>query len=264
MKKVIYKLDTILKSLGVIAVLLLAFQINSNAQVAIKDVIANPVQAVSTPGAVTTTAQLDDGSAEATIFVGGPEFIWFNHFSLPAGDFPLLVEEVNVLFAGGELPGDPIEIFVYEDPDGDPTNGATLLGSFPATVQVADGTTFSDYAIPAPFTATNGNNLYIGVVNRSPFVVAALDQTPPSQGRSWIGFGTAQPFPSNQDLATIPTLDLIDNFGLPGNWLIRVGYSPIADEAPIPTMSEWGLMIFGLLVVNLSVFFLRRKESILA
>lgn len=31
---------------------------------------------------------------------------------------------------------------------------------------------------------------------------------------------------------------------------------------PIPTMSEWGLMIFGLLVLNLGVIFLRRREEI--
>ena len=30
----------------------------------------------------------------------------------------------------------------------------------------------------------------------------------------------------------------------------------------IPTMSEWGLMIFGLLVVNMSVLFLRRREEL--
>lgn len=30
--------------------------------------------------------------------------------------------------------------------------------------------------------------------------------------------------------------------------------------APIPTMNEWGLMIFGLLVLNLSVFFVQRRE----
>ena len=33
---------------------------------------------------------------------------------------------------------------------------------------------------------------------------------------------------------------------------------------PIPTMSEWGLMIFALLILNLSVVFLRRREAILA
>lgn len=38
--------------------------------------------------------------------------------------------------------------------------------------------------------------------------------------------------------------------------------SPIEDS--IPTMSEWGLIIFGLLTVNLGLVLLRRKEEILA
>ncbi len=33
-------------------------------------------------------------------------------------------------------------------------------------------------------------------------------------------------------------------------------------EEPIPTMSEWGLMIFGLLVLNLGLFFVRKQEMI--
>lgn len=39
----------------------------------------------------------------------------------------------------------------------------------------------------------------------------------------------------------------------------RIDVSP-----PIPTMSQWGLMIFGLLTMNLGLVFLRRKEDILA
>ena len=31
---------------------------------------------------------------------------------------------------------------------------------------------------------------------------------------------------------------------------------------PIPTMSQWGLLIFGLLIMNLGLFFLKRKELI--
>lgn len=37
----------------------------------------------------------------------------------------------------------------------------------------------------------------------------------------------------------------------------------VTATAPIPTMSQWGLMIFGLLILNLSVVFLNRKQSIL-
>lgn len=33
--------------------------------------------------------------------------------------------------------------------------------------------------------------------------------------------------------------------------------------APIPTMSQWGLMIFGLLLLNLGIYFVRRQELVL-
>lgn len=41
-----------------------------------------------------------------------------------------------------------------------------------------------------------------------------------------------------------------------------VSFTPPVVE-PIPTMSEWGLLIFGLLVLNLGVFGIRRKEVII-
>lgn len=36
---------------------------------------------------------------------------------------------------------------------------------------------------------------------------------------------------------------------------------PAVAQAPIPTMSQWGLLIFGLLVLNLGVIFLYRKQT---
>ena len=38
--------------------------------------------------------------------------------------------------------------------------------------------------------------------------------------------------------------------------------APTAPTAPIPTMSQWGLLVFGLLIMNLSVFFVQRRELI--
>lgn len=37
---------------------------------------------------------------------------------------------------------------------------------------------------------------------------------------------------------------------------------PTVATAPIPTMSQWGLLIFGLLIMNISVFFVKRRELI--
>lgn len=47
-----------------------------------------------------------------------------------------------------------------------------------------------------------------------------------------------------------------------GNNLIRRIICP-TPSAPVPTMSEWGLMIFGLLVLNVSVFYIREQELVL-
>lgn len=38
--------------------------------------------------------------------------------------------------------------------------------------------------------------------------------------------------------------------------------SLVMATAPIPTMSQWGLLIFGLLIMNLSVFFVQLRELI--
>ena len=39
--------------------------------------------------------------------------------------------------------------------------------------------------------------------------------------------------------------------------------TPVVAVTPIPTMSQWGLMIFGLLILNLGVFFMYKKEALL-
>lgn len=47
---------------------------------------------------------------------------------------------------------------------------------------------------------------------------------------------------------------------MPSDLFFAVGI----DFSIVPTMSQWGLMIFGLLTLNLGVFFIRRKESVLS
>lgn len=42
-----------------------------------------------------------------------------------------------------------------------------------------------------------------------------------------------------------------------------VAFSIFIFAPPIPTLSEWGLLITGLLVLNLGLFFVRKKENIL-
>ncbi|MCG8459521.1 MAG: hypothetical protein MI919_24850, partial [Holophagales bacterium] len=69
---------------------------------------------------------VDDGIAEGDFGVGGStaqQFLWFNRLTAPR---PLRLEEIHVLFpaAAGSLDvGAAIELLVYEDADGDPSNG---------------------------------------------------------------------------------------------------------------------------------------------
>ena len=44
----------------------------------------------------------------------------------------------------------------------------------------------------------------------------------------------------------------------------QVATNPGACPDTVPTMSEWGLMIFGLLILNMGVMFLYRREDLLA
>ena len=85
-------------------------------------------------------------------------------------------------------------------------------------------------------------------------------------------FNNLLPVPSTDEEFSAPSFVDLNN---DGNLEILVGQfsgrlcllEPIInqiaappEEAPIPTMSEWGRLIFGLLVLNLSLFFLKRLE----
>ncbi len=183
---------------------------------------------------------LDDGSAETSVGLSnGGQFLWLNQFTPDPADFPFVLEEVQILFEqfGGTNVGDPIDIYVYLNSSGspDPGVGAVLVGSITeATIQATDGATWSVYPAAAPIVLDAPGDVLIGVVNRlvdppHTYHPAAQDQTS-SAGRSWIGlFNSGNP-------ANPPTLpadnywDVIDNAGIPGNWMVR-GYGRFGSAA---------------------------------
>ena len=67
--------------------------------------------------------------------------------------------------------------------------------------------------------------------------------------RTPLTFGQSlpDPFPGTATLLADPTYSIY-----------MIG-TPMPIQAPIPTMSQWGLMIFGLLIINLGVFFVQRS-----
>ena len=42
-----------------------------------------------------------------------------------------------------------------------------------------------------------------------------------------------------------------------------LAFVAVIDATPIPTLSQWGLVIFSLLIMNLGLFFVNKKESII-
>jgi PKD repeat protein/N-acetylneuraminic acid mutarotase len=191
---------------------------------------------------------LDDGSADNYIGLNdgtfGYQFLWLNRFTPDAADFPFDLNQISVVLGStGVAVGDPIDLVVYQDTDGDgdPSNAA-WLATYNVTVQYNDGATWNDYLLVTPLTLTGPGDVLIGVINRyqvsgvdpSDFP-AALDQTA-TQQRSWVAAWSGDP----PDPAVLPPdagglWDLIDTW-FPGNWMIR-GYGETY-TFDVPWLSE--------------------------
>lgn len=209
---------------------------------------------------------LDDGTAESVFGVSSAssatQFLWFNQFSPPA---TLIYDEVRVLFPPGPnmVVGSAVEIVIYSDADGDPTNGAILERSMAATIQAVDGTTMSAFTLAPPLLVQAGRDLYVGVIPRfietgvtSPTAPAALDTTT-SEGRSWFGLWIGDP-PVTPSLPPDQALLLVDAF-TPGNWVIRIVGSPPVIEAGIPVLGGWATVLFVALLMLSGAWVLRQR-----
>lgn len=232
--------------------------------------VAEAVPPLPPPSIFPVQLVLDDDTSDGAFGVAGQtarQFLWFNRFS-PAAGFHL--DEVWVLFPSGAnmAPGGAVQIAIYEDPDGDPTNGANLLSSFAATIQAADDNTFSIYAVPGSPTIPAGSDLLVGVVPRfivsgvtPPTFPAALDTTT-TQSRSWVAAWSSDP-PDPPVLVPVPdqTLALVDTF-LPGggNFMIRAFGTP-QPVTEIPALGGTGLALLTLALLVAGAILLRRRGS---
>jgi len=213
--------------------------------------------------------KIDDGQAEASFGIGGAsarQFLWFNRFANP-GDFTL--KEIQVLFPNSaDVPaGGFIQLVVYRDPDGDPTNGAELLASYDRTIQAKDGNTFSIYPIDPPLLIRHGGDILIGVVNRyfttgvdlPPTNPAAVDTTS-SQNKSWVALWAGDP-PDPPYLATASLVNLLSDTSA-GNFMIRGYGSPWPPKVePVPAMGGSGLAILVIALGIVSWILLRQRKG---
>ena len=216
------------------------------------------------PDVYPTQLVIDDDSAEGAFgFLGGSarQFLWFNRFDDPGF---IRLEEIWVLFPSGTdvIAGDAVQLVVFVDSDGDPTNGADLLGTYDETVQAADGNTFSVYTLPAGLLKSTPGDILIGVVNRyfqtgvdpPPTVPAAFDSTM-TQNQSYFALWAGDP-PNPPNLSTATDVDLLAGI-TEGNFMIRGFGSPQA--FPVPAADVSGLALLALLLALAGAVMVSRR-----
>jgi hypothetical protein len=168
------------------------------------------------------TYAVDDGTAENGIgLTNGGNVIWLNHFV--AVQNATNISSVSVAY-NNVADGTPVTILIWNDPtnDGDPTD-AQVIASAASVVANAGTDTFNVVNFnPGVNVGNPGAHFFVGVqiTHVAGEYPAAIDETA-SQQQSWIaGTTTGTVDPNNMGAAAIP-VQLIDDAGLPGNWLVR-------------------------------------------
>src|SRR5213592_2729281 len=195
---------------------------------------------------------IDDGTAENSVAFGNGsqnfEALWFNQFDVIPGQ--TMISTVSVAWGTPFFPdpsqnGTPITIGIWSDPngDGDPTDAA-LLEKVSGTIQNAGTDTFVDYTLSPPVDVSAFTSFFVGdmtPMNNGPEVFEqGIDENNPLHRQSWVAAmsdGSPVDFnnPGNNDF-----IGLIDDFGIPGNWLIRADTGGGGTPTPTPTATPTG------------------------
>jgi len=192
---------------------------------------------------------IDDGTSEDAVGFGNGaqnfESLWFNQFDVIAGQ--TMISTVSVAWGTPAFPdpamdGTPITIGIWSDPNGDGNpSDAVLLGQVSGTIQNSGTDTFIDYTLSPPVDVSALSSFFVGdmtPMNNGPEeFFQAIDEDSTLHRQSWVAAmsdGSAVDFvnPGNNDF-----IGLIDDFGLPGNWLIRADTGGEASPTPTPTGS---------------------------
>jgi hypothetical protein len=174
---------------------------------------------VGVNGVGTEVYKIDDGTAENSIgLTNGGDLIWLNQFTVAPG-FQTIT---SIALAWGQVPtGLPTKLLVYEDPndDGNP-NDAVLLRQVDTTVANPDTNQFKTVTI-TPTTVSGSFFIAALLPNQQAGAFPApIDQTAPKSNRSWIAGAGAGQFNINNLTANPLPPFLIEEIGLPGNWLL--------------------------------------------
>jgi len=155
--------------------------------------------------------------------------VWLNRFTPEASDYPITITSVSEIFGNGSgwnAAGDHINVYIYQDNDTDPSNGATLVGSSVGYTMPAPVNSFATITLTTPIVVNGPGEVLIAMTNPNGNTgarPAAADQGP-FAGRSWLGsyddtVAGVAPDLSDASIGLALNTDAISGFV--GNWLIR-------------------------------------------
>lgn len=197
--------------------------------------------------------QWDDGSSETSVGDGNDNgsggladsvaAVWLNRFAVSEA---VTIDSISILWptnTSGTLVGlQPNLVAYYDaDADGDPANAVRIGGDHFVDITTLD--VFETYT--TSFDIPGAGDIYVGFVDQwalaggyTPALFpAAMDTSSPSQGMSWVASAAGTPPVDIDNLGNNPDLGVIDDFGIPGNWLIRAtGVTAIASGCTGPVI----------------------------
>jgi hypothetical protein len=179
----------------------------------------------------------DDGDHDGSFGGVATDMIWLNRFTVSAGAQFITAVEIAWGFIESECVGQPTDIAVWSDPDGDGAPHDARLLRLVRFVPAEHPNTDLVTLVPLSpvFVGQAGDHFFVGAhmkcVLQSDYgwpeewYPASVDTTPPSHMGSWFATGD-----NLEDLAGNPYGPvLIDDLGYPGNWLLRGRTAAVRD-----------------------------------
>jgi hypothetical protein len=182
---------------------------------------------------------IDDGTAEDAVGFGNGgqnfESVWINQFEVIPGQTTITSLDIawGTPFFPEDIDGTPVTIGIWSDPNGDgsPTDGV-LLGQVSGTIENAGTDTFVNYTFsPAVALPGGATSFFVGdltPMNNGPeHFFQGIDQNSTFFRQSWVVANSSGADVDIDNLGNNDFIGIIDDFGIPGNWLIRANAGPL-------------------------------------
>jgi hypothetical protein len=180
-----------------------------------------------------STYMIDDGTAEDAVGFGNGaqnfQSVWANQFAVIPGQTTITSLDIawGTPFFTEDINGTPVTIGIWSDPDGDGQPfDSVLLGQVSGTIQNAGTDTFVNYTFsPAVALPVGAISFFVGDLtpsNSGPeHFFQGIDQNSTLFRQSWVVANGSGADVDINNLGNNDFIGIIDDFGIPGNWLIR-------------------------------------------